>query len=1005
MNVGLVIAATGQAPESAFVKELGIALSRGGTIAADPVTKATNVAGVYAGGDVVTGPAFVVDAMAAGRNAATAIDAYLRGVAPSFDEKVQPGKLTEAETVKIRHTVEAVRLQEMPELPLARRTRLAEVATGYTPEQARIEAQRCLAGLGEGCIGCKECVRRCAAKAVDHDMTDQIVELDVGAVILAGGYECYDSSELYELGYKRLPNVVTSLEFERILSATGPFEGVLKRPSDLVAPKRVAFLQCVGSRDAKHHRPYCSSVCCTYAIKEAMIAKEHSPTPLDVDIFLMDLRTYGKDFDRYYERARDESGINFIRAKAYSVASVDGTGQLSISYADQNGYKTGTYDMVVLSQGFQPSPGLVALAKKIGVQLNPYGFCQTVPYSPMETSKPGIFTCGAFSAPRDIPETVMQASGAAGDVSALLASARNTMVKAKEYPPERDVASEDPRIGVFICFCGINIGGYVNVPEVTEFAKQQPNVAYAECNLFTCSQDTQLRIKSAIEQYRLNRVIVASCSPRTHEKLFQETLREGGLNPYLFEMANIRDQCSWVHMHEREKATAKAKDLVKMAIAKSRLTSSLKPLSVSVNHSAMVVGGGVAGMSAALELADQGFDVHLIERTSRLGGLANRILYNIDKGSVTDFIAGLVKRVVDHPHIKVYTDSWIVEVNGYVGNFTAEVMRYRSRVLDRINAGVIIIATGAQEYKPKEYLYGQDTRVLTQLELAEEMDKRNPEVVNSKDIVMIQCVGSRNEEHPYCSRVCCNQSIKNALKLKELNPNANIYVLFRDMRTYGFYEDYYQEARGAGVTFIRYEAGHEPVVTHERKDGNLLLRVETEDQLLGNRVAIHPDYLVLSAGIAPNPEAKDFAMDYKVPVNQDGYFLEAHVKLRPVDFSTDGIFVCGIAHAPKSIEESIAQAKAAAARATTILVKDRLAGVATVCEVDERYCAGCGICESVCAYGAVAVDPVRKVSVVNEALCKGCGTCAAACPAGAARQRGFRSDQISAMLMAALKEI
>jgi heterodisulfide reductase subunit A len=946
----------------------------------------------------------VVDAMAAGRSAATAIDAYLHEVRASFDDEPHVRKFTELEIFKIKRTVELARRTGMTELPLAGRTGFAEVAVGYTLEQARTEAHRCLAGMGEGCIGCHECVRRCAAKAVDHDMTEQVVELDVGAVLLSGGFECYDSTELYDLGYKRLPNVVTSLEFERILSATGPFEGALRRPSDLKAPRRVAFLQCVGSRDAKHHRPYCSSVCCTYAIKEAMIAKEHSPVPVDIDIFMMDLRTYGKDFERYYERARVDSGVNFIRAKAFSVSAVEGTGELSVSYGDASGHQTAEYDMVVLSQGFQPSPGLVTLAKKIGVQLNQYGFCQTVPFSPMETSRPGIYTCGAFSAPRDIPETVTQASGAAGDISALLGAARNTLVKPKEYPPERDVSTEEPRIGVFICHCGINIGGYVNVSEVAEYAKLQPNVLHAECNLFTCSQDTQERIKSSISQHGLNRVIVASCSPRTHERLFQETLRESGLNPYLFEMANIRDQCSWVHMHEGKLATAKAKDLVGMAIAKARLIAPLTPLSVSVNHAAVVVGGGVAGMTSALELADQGVDVHLIERTSQLGGLARRILYSIEKGSVTEFIAGIVRRVNEHPHITVHSNTWIVDVNGYVGNFGVDVMRYRAKGMERLNSGVIIVATGAQEYRPKEYFYGRDTRVLTQLELAEEMDKQNPDIVTSRNIVMIQCVGSRNEEHPYCSRVCCNQSIKNALKLKELNPQVNIYVLFRDMRTYGFFEEYYQEARRVGIVFLRYEAGHEPVVTHEKRNGDLLVRVETDDPILGTRIAIYPDFLALSAGIVPVPEARELAMACKVPLNQDGFFLEAHVKLRPVDFATDGIFVCGTAHAPKSIEESIAQAKAAAARATTILVKDTLAGTATVCTVDERYCAGCGICQAVCPYGAVAVDPERKVSVVNEALCKGCGTCAASCPAGACRQRGFRSDQISAMLAAALEE-
>ena len=1003
--IAMVIAATGQTPVAEFVSELGITIARNGTIEADPVSRATSVPGIYAGGDAVTGPAYVVDAMAAGRAAAKSIDTYMCGIDHAIEPSRQPQKFSEEEVAKISTSVEKAQRHSVLNIPLQDRLGFTEVNMGYTPDVSKQEASRCLAGLSQGCIGCLECVRKCEAKAIVHDMTDRIEKIEVGAVILCGGFECYDPQSLYELGYKRLPNVVTSLEFERILSASGPFEGHLLRPSDLTSPKKVAFLQCIGSRDSKHERPYCSSVCCTYAIKEAMIAKEHSTVPLDVDIFFMDIRTYGKGFEQYYNRAREESKINFIHAKAYSINAHEETDDLIVTYTDSNGVKSSKYDLVVLSVGFQPSSGMVSLAKKMDIQLNPHGFCQTLPFSPMETSRPGIFTCGAFSAPRDIPETVTQASGAASDVSTLLASARGTLVKPKEYPPERDVLQEEPRIGVFICHCGINIGGYVNVPEVTEFAKSLPNVHYAEFNLFTCSQDTQDKIKSAIEQYGLNRIVVASCSPRTHERLFQESLKEGGLNPYLFEMANIRDQCSWVHMNEREEATEKSKDLVKMAIAKARLISSLKPLSVPVNNSALVVGGGVAGMTSAMDLADQGFDVHLVERSSQLGGIANRIKLSLDNENIPEFVTGLIKKVSNHPKIKVYIDTWIVDVTGYVGNFNTDIMRYRGRVMERISHGVIIIATGAQEYKPEEYMYGRDPRVITQLELEEELAKVNSDVSKCENIVMIQCVGSRNEEHPYCSRVCCNQAIKTALKLKEANPHMNIYILYQDMRTYGFYEESYEEARRAGIIFLRYDPKSAPRMTLEKKNGQPILKIDVYESILNDSLSINADMVVLSAGTVANREAKELAMLCKVPVNEDGFFLEAHVKLRPVDFATDGIFVCGLAHAPKSLEESIAQAKAAAARATTILVKDSLAGIATVCSVNEQLCAGCGVCESVCPYSAIAVDEEQKVSVVNETLCKGCGTCVAACPSGAANQRGFTSSQISAMLNAVLEEV
>jgi len=734
-----------------------------------------------------------------------------------------------------------------------------------------------------------------------------------------------------------------------------------------------------------------------------MIAKEHSTIPLEITIFFMDIRTYGKDFDKYYERAKEESGIQFVRSKVYNIEAVDSTGDLIVKFTTEDGViKTEKFSMAVLSVGFQSSPELVKLAKKVGIQLNPYGFCQTKPFSPMETSKPGIYVCGAFSAPKDIPETVMQASGAAGEVSSFLAPSRNTLTREKEYPPEKDVSGEEPKIGVFICHCGINIGGYVNVPEVTEFAKTLPNVAYAERNLFTCSQDTQERIKKVIEEYNLNRIVVASCTPRTHEHLFQETIREAGLNKHLFEMANIRDQCSWVHMREPDKATEKAKYLVRMAVAKAGLIEPLKPLSLPVNRSALVIGGGVAGMTSTLTLAEQGFEVSLIERSNVLGGIASRIHYNLDGEDVQQFLGKLIKKVQEHPQIRVYTDTWIVDVHGYVGNFTTEIMRYRGRVIEKIDHGVTIIATGAQEYKPDEYLYGRDPRVLTQLELEEEIVRKNPDIINCDNLVMIQCVGCRNDERPYCSRVCCNEAIKNALKLKEMKPEMNIYILYRDIRTYGFYEEYYQEARRKGIIFLHYDLEDKPQVRQERKDGQLLLRIQIKDKVLGDEIAIDADILVLSVAMASSPEVRELAMLYKVPVNDDGFFLEAHVKLRPVDFATDGVFVCGLAHAPKSLEESIAQAKAAASRATTILVKDAIIGEGIVASVNELLCSGCGVCEVVCPYGAIAVDREKGVSAVNEALCKGCGTCCAACPAGAVQQRGFTRKEISAMLSAAL---
>ena len=1002
IEADMVIPAIGQAPDLSFLEDSGIALSRRGLIDVDPITLATSRAGVFAGGDAQTGPGIAIEAVAAGNMAAASIIRYLKGEdlreGREMEEEAKPPDLSTLPLGEPRRP----RVQ-MPAIKLERRqSSFDEVELGFTEEMALQEAKRCLnCGI---CSECLQCVIACKAEAIAHNMRDETVELNVGSVLLAPGYEVFDPSVQYELGYRRFPNVVTSLEFERILSASGPFQGTLLRPSDLTPPQNIAFVQCVGSRDEKHNRPYCSSVCCTYAIKEAIIAKEHSTIPVDINIFFMDLRTYGKDFDRYYERAKEEIGVNFTRAKVYDINAVDGTGDLAVKFTTEDGrVMEESFSMVVLSVGFQSSAELINLAKKIGIQLNPYGFCQTKPFFPVETSKPGIFVCGAFSAPKDIPETVMQASGAAASVSTLLAPARNTLIREKEYPPEKDVTGQEPRIGVFVCHCGINIGGVVDVPQVTEYAKTLPNVVYAENNLYTCSQDTQDKIKAVIEDYNLNRVVVASCSPRTHEPLFQETIREAGLNKYLFEMTNIRDQCSWVHMHEPERATEKAKDLVRMAAAKAKLIEPLKLLSLPVNHSALVVGGGIAGMVSALTLADQGFEVHLIERSGELGGVARRIHYTIEGGDVQSYLSEQIKKVKDHPRIRLYTNTHIVDAYGYVGNFITEIMRYRGRVIEKIEHGVTIIATGAQEYKPDEYLYGRDSRVLTSLELEEEIAKRDPDIIGCDNLVMIQCVGSRNGDRPYCSRVCCNQAIKNALKLKEINPEMNIYILYRDMRTYGFAEQYYQEARRRGVIFLRYEPEDKPKVSTVKHNGRYLIRVSINDPILGEQIAIDTDIVALGVAMAPPPEIDELASLYKVPLNEDSFFMEAHVKLRPVDFATEGVFVCGLAHSPKSIEESISQAKAAASRATTILAKDTIMAEGIVCSVNEDICSGCGTCEVLCPYGAITVDRVERVAKVNEALCKGCGTCCAACPSGAAQQRGFRRDQLSAMITAALE--
>jgi heterodisulfide reductase subunit A len=851
----------------------------------------------------------------------------------------------------------------------------------------------------EKCIGCGTCQEICKAHAIQYDQDDSEVKLKVGSIILAPGFESFDARLKTEYGYGRFSNVVTSIEFERILSASGPYGGLVLRPSDGEIPKKIAFIQCVGSRDFQLGNNYCSAACCMYGMKEAVIAKEHTPSKLDAKIFFMDMRSYGKEFDAYYERAQGEWGIQFVRSRVAGVTEDPKTGNLFVHYVEDETPKTEEFDMVILSTGMQPPKNVEKLAKNLGIKLNKYNFCETEAFSPMETSKSGILVCGAFSAPKDIPESVAQASGAAAKAMSIIASERGTQITVKEYPPERDVSQEEPRIGVFVCHCGINIGGVVNVPEVVGYAKTLPHVVYAEANLYTCSQDTQKLIRDKIVQNKLNRVIVASCTPRTHESLFKETVQESGLNPYLFEMTNIRDQCSWVHMHEPKEATKKAKDLVRSVVAKAQLLKSLEKPLINVIPVCLILGGGVSGMTAACELAEQGFEVHLVEREKDLGGHLRTIRYLLGKGDDPKAkLDALVRAVQKNGKIHVYLGAEVVDIYGFVGNFKSKIRQQDGKEKE-IEHGTVIVATGAAEYRPTEYLYGKDKRVVTQHELEQKLAEGK---FKGKSVVMIQCVGARNEERPNCARICCGQAIKNALKIKEVAPESEVYVLYKDMRAYGFKEDYYREAATKGVLFVNYDDERQPQVVN----CNGQLRVTFWEPVIGERFEVEPDLLVLSAATVPNPDNKHVAEMLKVPLTKDGFFLEAHMKLRPVDFATEGVFLCGMAHSPKYIDESIAQACAAAARAATILSKKTIEMEGIIANVSEDLCSGCRICEYLCPYLAVEMKDKegKPIAHVVEALCKGCGACGAACPTKAITMGHFTTDEVLAQIEAALCE-
>ncbi|MBS3906128.1 MAG: CoB--CoM heterodisulfide reductase iron-sulfur subunit A family protein [Syntrophaceae bacterium] len=851
----------------------------------------------------------------------------------------------------------------------------------------------------EQCIGCGLCERVCLAKAVNYEESRIVEKIDVGSVILSPGYEVFDAHLRPEFGYGVYPNVVTSIEFERLLSATGPHRGHLLRPSDGTVPERIAFIQCVGSRDSNCGNDYCSSICCMYATKEAIIAREHvhfvKPT-----IFYMDVRAYGKGFDAYYERAKSEYGVRFIKCMVSRIREQYKTKNLLLTYLNEGGNLVEEeFELVVLSVGMVPSKTTMEMAKQLGVELDGYGYCKTRPFEPTSTSKPGIYVCGAFEAPKDIPETVTQASGAVADATGALSNARGTLATKKEYPIEVDVASEDPRIGVFVCHCGINIGGFVNVPAVKEYARTLKNVAYVDENLYTCSTDTQEKIKNAVNEHHLNRVIVASCSPRTHEPMFRETIRDAGLNKYLFEMANIRDQCSWVHMSQKKEATEKAKNLVRMAVANARLIQPLGEIALSVTQKGLVIGGGVAGMTAALKLAEQGYEVFLIEKEAQLGGNLRNLHYTLEGEDIQAFLKNLINRVTGHPSIQVITNALVVDFSGSKGNFSTGVMVAPTMYYRKIEHGVAILATGADEWKPNEYLYGEDPRILTQIELENRIANQPDEMARANQIVIIQCVGSRNEERPYCSRTCCATAIKNGLKMKELNPGANITILYRDMRTYGLMESYYAKARDEGILFIRYEPEKKPLVSKNGQE----LTVSFLDRILNEEMEIKPDLLILSSATISR-ENEELATMLKVPRTAEGFFLEAHMKLRPVDFATDGLYLAGSGHGPKLISESISQASATVSRACTILSKEKILVGGVAAMVEGERCAACLTCVRVCPYNVPVIN-AKGEAEIDLAKCKGCGSCAAECPARAIELMHFRDGQLWAKSQALIYSI
>lgn len=872
------------------------------------------------------------------------------------------------------------------------------------PLKYQIDPESCIRMNKPGTCGI--CEEVCFAGAINFNDTEKLHELSVGAIILAPGFETFDPTDAGVWGYGKFPNVITSMQLERYLSATGPTEGRLLRPSDGKPVRKIAFLQCVGSRDENRcGNAYCSSVCCMYAIKESVIAKQHVPG-LSATIYFMDMRTHGKEFDAYMEKAKAESAIRFVRCRVHGVEPYSKNGDLRLHYINEEGRQVEElFDMVVLSVGLTTPSHVKDLAEIAGIQLSISNFASTSDFAPVSTSKEGIFACGAFSGPKGIPQCVVEGSAAAASVAKTLGRCDVDDYSYKDLPHERDVTSEEPRVGVFICHCGSNIAEMVDVKGLEAYASTLPGVVHVERNLFSCSQETQEILMDSIQQKKLNRVVVAACTPKTHEPLFRETLKSAGINEYLVEMANIRNHNSWVHDNP-EKATYKAKDLVRMAVSKVAFSGSLKPIAVPIKQNALVVGGGISGMTASLNLADQGYMVDLVEKTDRLGGNALNLKHTYSGVHVPMQVAKLIDRVHMHEKITLHMQTEVSKAQGYIGNFRTT-LKTSGRKGKTVEHGVGVITTGAEVFRPTEYGYKQIKCVVTAIEFEKLHELKEKHVKRGKSFVFIQCVGSREKGRMYCSKVCCTHSVQSAIELKREDPSRNVYILYRDMRTYGEREYLFKKAREMGVVFINYELHGKPQVREiERR-----ILVDVWDHVLHRPVRIQADMVILATAIVANSDISRLAQQYRIPLDSNGFFQEAHPKLRPVDFHTEGVFTAGLAQYPKPVDESISQALASSARAMTLLSKKEVYLDAQKAIVHEDKCDGCALCIDVCPYHAIELyevnnedgQPPAKLVRINQAQCKGCGICQGTCPLRGVDVAGFSMDQLSSQIKAALK--